>query len=213
MWIGGSTRSSPLFTLACALAATFLMGASAQAQILNHDEQVDVHNLPALTARSKDPGDVLLTALAIVFNDQEICCGEDSALLDSAVRSDPTSLKDVSLKLQGRQILSDGRHIKVTAEYSSSDAINAGRLIAAVLDQHAAIMKWNSHLYVVHGVAYRWIAAGDPSSGSYSQTTTIHKILLWDVRFSDRRRDVIFDRTTDDLSNVGGLLFVQATPD
>jgi hypothetical protein len=151
--------------------------------------------------------------LATVFNNQEVCCGKGSALLDSAGRSDPTSLKDLALKLHGRQVLSDGRHIKVTAEYSPADAINAGRLIATILEQHAAIMQWNSHFYVVHGVLYRWIASGDPGSGGYSQTTTIHKILLWDVRFSDARRDIVFDRTSDDLSKVGGVLFLQATPE
>lgn len=211
MWTRESRRSSALFTLA--LMGSFLLGVPARAQILNQDEEVQVHNLPALTASSKDPGKVLLTALATVFHDLEICCGEDSALLDSAARSDPASLKDVSLKLQGRHVLSDGRHIRVTAEYLPSDAINAGRLIATILDQHAAIMQWNSHLYVVHGVVYRWIGSGDPGSGGYSQMTTIHKILLWDVRFSDARREVSFDRTTDDLSKVGGVLFLQAAPE
>ena len=185
------------------------IGDFAQAQVLYQDQEIVVHNLPILTANSKDAGDVLLTALATVVNDPEICCSRDSALRDTALRADPTSLKDVSAKLQGRQMLSDGRAINVKAEYLRPDSLNAGSLIASIQSQRAALILWNSHLYVLHGVVYRWVAFG--SSESYSQMTVIHKLLLWDVRFSDRRRDAAFDRTTDDLSKVGGAVLFQAT--
>jgi hypothetical protein len=61
----------------------------------------------------------------------------------------------------------------------------------------------------VHGVVYVWAESGDPSSGSMAKTTAIHKVLLWDTRFSDSRRDVVLDRTTDDLSKLQGMVFLQ----
>lgn len=194
---------------AFALICIFAIGDFAQGQVLDQDQEIEVHSLPFLTSRSKDAEDVLLTALATVVNDREICCSRDSALRDSALRADPTSLKDISLKLQGRQMLSDGRAINVTAEYLPSDSLNAGRLIASIQSQQAALIMWNSHLYVLHGVVYRWTASGN--SESYSQMTVIHKLLLWDIRFSNARRDVVFDRTTDDLSKVGGAVLFQVT--
>jgi len=39
--------------------------------------------------------------------------------------------------------------------------------------------------------------------------TVIRKFLLWDTRYSDSRREVIFDRETEELNKVGGLLFLQ----
>lgn len=78
-------------------------------------------------------------------------------------------------------------------------------------NQQAALLQWNSRFYVVHGIVYLWIVSGDPTSGT-STTTVIHKMLLWDTRFSDSRREVVFDRTTDELSKVQGMLFLQAAP-
>ena len=43
-----------------------------------------------------------------------------------------------------------------------------------------------------------------------SITYVIRKLLLLDTRFSDSRREVTFNRDTDDLSKVQGVLFVQA---
>jgi len=40
----------------------------------------------------------------------------------------------------------------------------------------------------------------------------IHKFLLWDTRFSDSRRTVVFDRETEDPGKVQGLLFLQLEP-
>lgn len=200
------------------LAATFILAGGlavcghAQGQVLNQDQEIFVHNLPSLTAHSQDPSDILLASLETAFHDQDVCCGKNSALQDSALAADPKSLKDIAEKLEGRHLLSDGRPIKVTAEYVESDAISGGPLIAMVLNEHAALIQWNSHLYVLHGIVYRWTESGDPTSGSMTRMTVIHKLLLWDVRFSDSRRDVVFDRTTDDLSKMRGLLFLQTTP-
>jgi len=40
----------------------------------------------------------------------------------------------------------------------------------------------------------------------------VHKFLLEDVRFSDARREVSFDRVSEDAGRVQGLLFLQAAP-
>lgn len=196
---------------ACILLSGLAVCSCATGQVLYQDQEVHIHDLPSLTARTQDPADVLLTSLATVFHDGEICCGKDSALHDSALAADPESLNDVADKLAGRHLLSDGRPIKVTAKYIAADAISTGPLIAMVMNEHAAVIEWNSHLYVLHGVVYRWTASGDPTTGASSKRTVIHKLLLWDTRFSDsERRDIVFDRTTDDLSKLQGLLFLES---
>jgi hypothetical protein len=183
----------------------------AHAQILYQDQEIQVHDLPSLTARTPHSADVMLASLDTVLHDHEICCGKDSALEDSAGAADPKSLKDVASKLQGRHLPGDGRPIMVTATYSTPDAVNSGLLISWFLNQHAALMRWNSHVYVVHGIVYIWIATSNGESGT-SESTAIHKFLLWDTRFSDSRREVVFNRDTDDLSKVEGFLFVDAKP-
>jgi hypothetical protein len=185
----------------------------AYGQLLNQDEEIQVHNLPALMARTHDPSDVLLTSLDTVIHDREVCCGKDSALEDSALAADPKSLKDVAGKLDGRHLLSDGRPIVVKASYLTPDAVNSGLLITWFQNQHAALMQWNSHLYVVHGIVYLWTASGgDPTSSGMITMTVIHKFLLWDMRYSDSRREVVFNRESDDPNQVQGLLFVEFKP-
>ena len=163
-------------------------------------------------ARSHDPSDVLLTSLDTVFHDRAICCGKDSALEDSALAADPNSLKDIASKLNGRHLLADGRPIKVTAEYVAGDAVSSANLISMILNQHAALMQWNSHLYVVHGLVYMWLASSTSPEGDVSEGIAIHKLLLWDTRFSDSRREVVFNRETDDWSKVQGVLLLTSTP-
>lgn len=204
--------SSFLLAAAFIFAGGLAVSWRAQGQVLNQDTEIVVHDLPSLTAHSQDPSDILLASLETVFHDQDVCCGKNSALRDSALAADAESLKDIPEKLKGRHLLSDGRPIKVTAEYVASDAISGGPLISMVLSDHAALIQWNSHLYVLHGVVYRWTESGDPTTGSMSRMTVIHKLLLWDARFSDSRRDVVFDRATDDLSKMRGLLFLQTAP-
>jgi hypothetical protein len=73
--------------------------------------------------------------------------------------------------------------------------------------KRAPLMMWNSHLYVVAGVTY--VETVDDSGGiAYA----VHKFLLGDVRFSDSRREISFDRVTEDAGRVQGLLFLQAAP-
>lgn len=199
------------------LLATFIFAGGpavychAQGQAINQDQEIFVHNLPQLTAQSQDPSDILSASLETVFHDRDVCSGKNSALADRVLAADATSLKDIAEKLDGRHLLSNGRPIKVTAEYVAADAISGGRLIAMILNEHAALIQLNSHLYVLRGVVYRWTESGDPTNGSNTMTV-VHKLLLWDTRFSDSRREVVFDRTKDDLSKMQGLLFLQSVP-
>ena len=177
----------------------------ASGQIPYLDQEVEVHNLPSLMARSHDRFEVLLTSLDTVLHDRDVCCGKDSALEDSLQAADPKSLKDVASRLQGRHLLSDGRPIMVTAEYLTSTDVTSGHMITMITNQHAAIMEWDSHLYVVHGVAYIWISDGE--GGMYTQ---LHKFFLSDPRYSDSRREVTFTIGTDDVSKVQGVLFAES---
>jgi hypothetical protein len=114
---------------------------------------------------------------------------------------------DIATKLQGRHLLSDGRAIMVTAEYLTPDQVNAGHLITIIRNQHAALMMWNSRVYVLYGVTY----VGTVDYSTNQTAYAIHKFLLQDVRFSDSRRAATFDRLTEDPSKVQGVLFVEAT--
>ena len=184
----------------------------ARGQLLNQDQVIEVHDLPLLLARSPHASAALLTSLETVLHDREICCGKDSALEDSAGAADPKSLKDVAGKLQGRKLLSDGRPIRVTATYATADAVNSGMLVSWFQNNHAALLQWNSRVYIVHGIVYQWTATGSTDAGVQT-SAVIHKFLLWDTRFPDSRREVVFNRETDDLSKVEGFLFVDVKPE
>jgi hypothetical protein len=197
------------FRAAYIAAACLAAGCIANGQVAYHnpEQELRIHDLSSLTVRSTHSHDVLATSLEIVFNDKDICCGKDSALEDSVEAADPKSLKDIAGKLQGMHLMSDGLPIMVTEEYLTPDQVNAGHLIYMLRANRAPLMMWNSHLYVVAGVTY--VETVDESSGvSY----TLHKFLLEDVRFSDARREVSFDRLKEDVGLVQGLLFVQAAP-
>ena len=177
----------------------------AHAQVAYPEQEIRVAGLATLTARSPHASDVLTTSLEIIFNDKEVCCGKNSALEDSVQSANPKSLKDIAAKLQGRHLLSDGRAIKIVAEYLAPDEVNAGHLIAMIQNGHAPLMEWNSRLYVVCGVTYVETVGYSTNSVSYA----VHKFLLQDVRYSDSRRSTTFDRLKDDASRVQGLLFLQ----
>jgi hypothetical protein len=197
----------PAFLLpAIVMAWSLTLACSASGQVAYPEQEIRVHDLPALTARSTHSSDALATSLEIIFNNKEICCGKDSALEDSVQSADPKSLKDVAAKLQGRHLLSDGRPITVTTEYLAPDQVTAGHLIAMLRDQRPALMMWNAHLYVVYGASY--VETDDYSTNQIAYA--VHKFLLQDVRFSDARRSISFDRLTEDPSKVQGLLFLQS---
>ncbi|HYM77388.1 MAG TPA: hypothetical protein VE377_15545 [Candidatus Dormibacteraeota bacterium] len=204
-----TNRSRHAVVLILAVVASSLAASSfAQAQMFYQDQEIQVHDLTALVARSHDPSDVLIASLDTVFHDQEICCGRDSALEDSAQAADPKSLKDVADKLRGRHLLSDGRPINVATEFLTPEAVSAGHVVSMIANQHAALMLWKSRLYIVYGVVFVWYA--DRSTGETA--VIIRRFLLWDTRFSDSRRDVVFDRESEDPGKVQGLLFLQVEP-
>lgn len=165
----------------------------------NQQERVD--DLAAVKARSTDPSDVLVAAVESILHDKELCCSRDSALVDLVEATDASSLKAVSAKLQGRQHLSDGRPIIVTAEFIPPTQINAGQIILTLADKHAMLMQWKSHIYILYGVTFD---LGTDSNGGIIYS--IHKLLLIDPRYSDERRQVSFDRETDDLAKVQGMM-------
>ena len=200
--------SASLFPARCILASCLVVCSFADGQASYPNQEIHVHNLPSLTARSTHSSDVLAASLEIVFNDKEVCCGKNSALEDSVQASDPKSLKDIASKLRGRHLLSDGRPIMVTVEYLTPDQVVVGQLIYMLAANHVPLMMWNSHLYFIEGLTY--VETVDNSDGSIAYFT--HKFLLQDVRFSDSRREVSSDRLTEDAAKVQGLLFVQAAP-
>jgi hypothetical protein len=204
----GRTVGSAFLLAAMGVVASCLaVGGFAGGQTTYPEQEIRVHDLPLLTARSPHASDVLATSLEIVFNDKDVCCGKNSALEDSVQAADPKSLKDIAGKLQGRHLLSDGRPIMVTVEYLTPDQANAGHLIYMLAANHAPLMMWNSRLYVLDGLSY---VENVDTNGGVSYVT--HKFILQDARFPDARREVSFDRVTEDASKVQGLLFVKAAP-
>ena len=184
-----------------------VLGCCAFGQVSYPSLEVHISDLPTLKARTKDPTDVLLTSLDTILRDREVCCGKDSALEDSLEKADPTSLKDIAAKLQGRHLLSDGRPIMVTAQYLAPDAIGADGLINTLQAKHALLMEWNSHLYVCYGVTYR-----KDYHANGGVMDTILTFLLLDTRYSDSQREVVFNRERDDWKKVQGMLWVASAP-
>lgn len=195
-----------LSVLTLVLAGCLVLGGRAQAQVFNRDLDLRVTGLPNLRARSHDLADVLPTSIDTILHNRVLCCGRDSALGDSVAAADPRSLQDVAAKLQGRHLLSDGRPITLTTEYWAPNAINAGNVVSSLSDNRALLMMWNSHFYVVYGAVYQWVMFGGDEGAT--PETVIRKLLLLDTRYSDFRRRVVFDRATDDLSKVQGMVYI-----
>jgi hypothetical protein len=168
------------------------------------NQEVRIDDLPIVKARSSGATAVLVAAIETILHDKNLCCGKDDALADSVLSADPSSLKDLSVKLQGRQHLSDGRPIMVTAQYVPASAMNSGQIVQSLRDKHAMLMQWNSHVYVLYGTIF--VETIDPNSGATMYA--IRKLLLLDPRFSDERRQVSFNRETDDLGKVQGMLLL-----
>lgn len=173
-------------------------------RLFRPNQEVRVRPLPSLVARSDDLPDVLLTSLDTILHDRTICCGKDSALEDRAVTANPLSLKDIASKLQGRWLLSDGRPILVTPDFPpSSPTIDLSYwIIGHLMHKHAMLMVWGAHLYVVYGAVFDEVVYSDGTPNASS----IHKLLLLDTRYADSRREVTFNRDTDDWSKVEGML-------
>jgi hypothetical protein len=166
------------------------------------NQEVHIVDLPALKAHPPDRTTVLQASVDTILHDPDLCCGKDSALGDAVLAADPRSLKDVAVKLQGRHLLGDGRPIKVSAEFVPAASINSGVVIQSLRDKHALLLQWNSRIYVLHGTVYDETA----DYNAYGVTYAIRRLLLWDLRYSDERRDLAFNRDSDDLGKVQGML-------
>jgi hypothetical protein len=181
------------------------VGGCAYPQEYYPNREVRINDLPSVTSKSSDASDVLAASVEIILRDKEICCAKNSALEDSVQSADPKSLKDIAAKLQGRHRLSDGRPIMVTAEYVPATSLVSGTLLSTLSEKHPLLMEWNSHLYVVSGVIYSTTYTAEGA-----RMDSILKIFLLDPRFSGQRREVTFDRSTDDWGKVEGLLTLKA---
>jgi hypothetical protein len=73
------------------------------------------------------------------------------------------------------------------------------------LTEHPLLMVWDGHLYVVYGALY------DEYVSDSGIMFSIRKLWLMDTRFSDKRRNLTFDRQTDDWNKVSGLLKLAIT--
>ncbi len=177
-------------------------------KVYRPNQEVRVPQLPQLMARTHDLSDVLLTSLDIVFHDPGVCCGRDSALEDRALTADPLSLKEIASKIRGRQLLSDGRPIMISADLlpTSPSLDISWQIIGLLKDKQALLLVWNSHLYVLYGAIFDEVGSDDGSTAFM-----IHKLLLLDTRYSDSRREVTFNRDTDDWSKVQGMLRLSVT--
>jgi hypothetical protein len=182
-------------------------GQEGSSSVFLSKQEVRVANLPSLTAPSPHRSAVFATALETVLHDKAVCCGKDSALEDVALYatlSAPFSLRELSTRLQGRHLLSDGQPILVNAEYLSHDSISPALIINTLTEQHAQLIQWKSQVYVLYGALFD--ETRDSQSGV--RAYAIRKLFLLDLRFSDQRREAVFDRETDDWGQMEGLLMV-----
>ena len=170
------------------------------AYVFHPNQEVHVTHLPALTAESRNPSAVLAAALETILRDKAVCRGKDSALEDTLLAA-PTSLQELRAKLQGKHVLSDGRSVTVSAEYVPQSSITPDLMISALSDQHALLIRWKSHFYVLYGAIF-----DETVYSSGQRQFAVHKLLLLDPRFSDRRRQTEFNRDSDDWGKVEGLL-------
>lgn len=163
------------------------------------NQEFRVANLPLLTAPSAEPSAVLATALETILPDRDVCCGKDSALED-AVLSAPSSLKELSAKLQGRHVLGDGLSIVVRTWYFPKSSLDPNLTVTTLMNQQPMLLKWKSHIYVLYGATYdetRYYNGGS--------VFVIHKLWLLDPRYSGRRRETELN-ATDDWTKIQGIL-------
>jgi hypothetical protein len=170
------------------------------------NQEVRVNDLAALTAPSKNRPAVLATALEMIVHDKSVCCGKDSALADTmeyAALSDSISLQEFGAKVQGKHLSSNGQPVNINAEYVPQKSITADFIVRSLLGQHAPLMEWKSHIYVLYGALY-------DENRFYSgvREFEVIKLFLLDPRFSGEGREIVFNRETDDLGKVQGLLSV-----
>jgi hypothetical protein len=166
-----------------------------------HNQEVSVANLPSLTAPSAEASAVLATALETILPDRDACCGKDSGLGD-AVLSAPSSLKELSAKLQGRHVLGNGLSIMVRAEYFPKNSIDPSLTIQRLRNQQPMLLQWKSHIYVLYGATYDETRTYNWEARQF----VIHKLWLLDPRYSGQRRETELNAETDDWTKIQGIM-------
>jgi len=174
--------------------------------VLHPNQEVKVASLPSAVAASTSDSAVLAASLATALMEPEVCCGRNSALEDRIPSAKGLSLKELGEKLRGKHYLGDGLSFLVADQYWPGASVKAEEILSSLMAQHPLLMDWNGHLYVLYGAVF-----DEYASYSGSNYHVIHTLLLVDVRFSDRRRYVSFNRETDDWAKVSGLLALTVT--
>jgi hypothetical protein len=142
------------------------------------NQEVRIRDLPTLTASSDKASVVLAVALETILHDNAVCCGKDSALEDE-VLSDFPSLKDLGAKVEGRHLLSDGQPIMIHAEYAPQSSVNSGvNIVNALQDQHAALIEWKSHVYLLYGATFN-----ETRYSSGRRQYAVSKLFCWTPDF------------------------------
>jgi hypothetical protein len=166
------------------------------------NQEIRVANLPSMTSPSADTSAVIATALEAILHNKDLCCGKYSGLENDVFSAAP-SLKALSAKLQGRHVLGDGLSVVVRTEYVPKSSIGSATVIRTLLHQQPMLLKWKSHVYVLYGAIF-----DESRDDDGTRQFLIHKLLLLDLRYSDRRREAEFNRDTDDWGTLQGLLTV-----
>ena len=172
--------------------------------VLLPNQQTRITSLPSAVADSTSDSAVLTASVEMIVVEPDVCCGRNSALADQVPAA--KTLKELGERLRGKHVLDTGSSILVTDQYWSGASVNAEDIVGSLLAKRPLLMDWNSHLYVLDGAVfdeYRY------SSGRVAHV--IRKLLLVDTRFSDNRRQVVFDRQKDDWGKVSGLLALAIT--
>ena len=159
-------------------------------------------NLPVLTASSGDSSVVLATALEIAIQNNAVCCGKDSALEETMV-SKPGNLKELNAKLEDRYRWGNTQRFVIQAKYIPQSSIDSDLILGSLFNRHALLMEWKSHFYVLYGAVFN-----ETLYHSGARHYAIVKLLLLDPQFAGPGREVVFNRETDDLGRVQGLLAV-----
>ncbi len=165
--------------------------------VVHPNLEIRIGNLPQTVSADAT------AALEALFHDPKLCCGESSILADQARAANPLSLEDISGKIVGKRLFSDGHSVTITANYLAANAINPDPIIETLVKNQPALFEWDSHLYVLYGAIYdeKYFDTG-------GREFVIHKLLLLDTRFTGPRRETSFDREQDDWKDVLGLLIV-----
>jgi hypothetical protein len=166
--------------------------------IIHPNLQIRISNLPVPAASTH-----ATAALETLFHDPKLCWGTNSILADAVRAANPLSLEDISGKIVGKHLFTDGHSVTITANYLAANAINPDPIIETLVKNQPALFEWDSHLYVLYGAVY-----DEKHYDTGGREFVIHKLLLLDTRFTGQRRETFFDRDHDNWKDVQGLLIV-----